>query len=656
MPVGTWPETPVYRPRDIIFLRLGKKEDTMRIVHVIFLAIVSAASATFASDLQKSVGPYASIDPSQVRLGGEMGRRIDLAIQKNLLALNVDNDFIKPFRDKKLQLFGYIGVGKLIDATVSFAYYSKDPKVLALKKDLTAKLLGTQLADGYIGAFPAGARLRDVFDEHEIGYIIHALVDDYRRFRDQASLQAAQRLGDYVVKNYKTAVASRNPKLICTIDVERSLLLLSEASRNPRYRDYILERDGLARWSAPLDLVNAAELSSADGHAYTFMNRCLAQMDLYREQPNEKLLGQTRRLVDYLIKNDGLMISGTSGYWERFRNNHETRGDVGETCATAYLIRWLHEWLQLQGETLCGDIMERSIYNALFAAQSPDGRRLRYFTAIDGPRKYYDQDTYCCPGNWRRIVAELPEMVYYRSADGGVLVNLYAHSTATVPIANGLSVEMRQETDYPNSGKVTIVVKPSRSSDFPVKLRIPRWCESAAVTINGQPANSPTKPGEWCSIKRMWKAGDVVTLEMPMKTRLVRGRQLQAGKVAVMRGPVLFCLSPSRQKPRYPEYAGHGANAAEIQRSITEALANTKIDWTTLGTPISDATLRPDGLALEVRGWGPKDDRSKPANRQFVLTEFTDPTGELTYFPVDNHQTGVDDELYSQPPAKTRSN
>ena len=52
-----------------------------------------------------------------------------------------------------------------------------------------------------------------------------------------------------------------------------------------------------------------------------------------------------------------------------------------------------------------------------------------------------------CPGNWRRIVAELPEMIDYRSADGGVLVNLYTSSTADVPIANDLSVQLRQETD-----------------------------------------------------------------------------------------------------------------------------------------------------------------------------------------------------------------
>ena len=52
-----------------------------------------------------------------------MGRRIDLTINKNLLVIEVENQFLKPFRQKQSRLFDYIGLGKLINATVSFAGY-----------------------------------------------------------------------------------------------------------------------------------------------------------------------------------------------------------------------------------------------------------------------------------------------------------------------------------------------------------------------------------------------------------------------------------------------------------------------------------------------------------------------------------------------------
>jgi DUF1680 family protein len=626
------------------------------IADILFKAILAHATAfpasVSAADTEKDVGKFCSIDPAQVKVGGEIGRRIDLTIQKNLLVIEVENQFLKAFRQKQSQRFAYIGLGKLIDATVSFARYSKDPKVIELKDRLVKELIATQLDDGYLGTFPAGSRILEVFDEHEMAYNIHALVNNYRCFHDKPSLDAARKLADYILKNYKSAIATRDPKLVCKVDIERAMIALSEATGDARYRDYIVDREKLRHWNSPIDEVNMGQFSSGDGHAYTFMNTCVAQLDLYREHPDEALLAQSHRVIDYLTKNDGLMITGTCSLAERFRNNQETRGDVGESCATAYLIRMAHYLLQLEGKTLDGDIMERAIYNALFAAQSSDGRSLRYFTSIDGPRKYHPSDSYCCPGNWRRIVAELPEMIYYRLADGGVLVNLYTASTAEVPIANDLSARLRQETDYPNSGKVAITIEPSRSAEFPVTLRIPRWCESAAISVNGQPAGSSAKPGDWYSIKRIWKTGDVVTLEMPMKTRLVRGRKLQTGKVAVMRGPLVFCFSPARHVSRYPVYAGHGANPTEIHRTVAEAVGQTTLDWTTLTAPVPDKAIRPDGLALEVRAWGPHSDRNKPADMALLLTEFVDPTGELTYWPTDNPKAGVEDELCAVPSAQ----
>ncbi len=366
----------------------------------LFICATGAAAATaWGAASEAAVGPFSSVDPARVKVGGEIGRRIDLTIHKNLLAIEVENQFLGPFRQKQSRLFDYIGLGKLIDATVSLAYYSRDPKVIELKDRLIQELVATQLGDGYLGTFPAGARIRDVFDEHEIAYNIHALVNNSRRFHDQPSLEAARKLADYLLKNYKDAVATRDPKLVCKIDIERALIALSQATGDARYRDYIVARENLRGWSPPIDEVNTGQYSSAEGHAYTFMNTCLAQLDLYRQQPDKALLAQSRRVTRYLTGDDGLMITGTCSLTERFRNHQETRGDVGESCATAYLIRLAHHLLQLEGQTLDGDLMERAVFNALFAAQSPDGRRLRYYTAIDGPRKYHPNDAYCCPGN-----------------------------------------------------------------------------------------------------------------------------------------------------------------------------------------------------------------------------------------------------------------
>ena len=133
--------------------------------------------------------------------------------------------------------------------------------------------------------------------------------------------------------------------------------------------------------------------------------------------------------MDFLTRQDGLVITGACGYQECWHDNQQGFFKLGETCATAYLIRLLDNMLRLEGDTLYGDMMERTIYNALFAAQSPDGRNLRYYSPFEGKRVYFDKDTYCCPCNFRRIIAELPTMVYYRCG-GGLAINLYTTSIA----------------------------------------------------------------------------------------------------------------------------------------------------------------------------------------------------------------------------------
>jgi len=231
---------------------------------------------------------------------------------------------------------------------------------------------------------------------------------------------------------------------------------------------------------------------------------------------------------------------------EQWHINQDGTGNVGESCATAYLIRLLHTMLCIDGTSNHGDVLERAIYNALFAAQLPEGRRLRYFTPLEGQRPIFGPDTYCCPNNFRRIMAELPTMIYYRLADGGLTINLYTASSAAVRFDNDLKLDVRQETDYPNSGKVVVHLTPSRPARFPVRLRIPAWCRNAKVAVTAEPVGRSIPGGAFYKIERTWKAGDTISLDLPMTWRLIRGRKLQQGRVAVMRGPLLFCLNPSR--------------------------------------------------------------------------------------------------------------
>ncbi|HUT24067.1 MAG TPA: beta-L-arabinofuranosidase domain-containing protein [Sumerlaeia bacterium] len=563
-----------------------------------------------------------------VKVGGEIGRRIEITVQNNLLVLDVDKDFLEPFR-RRNHTEGYIGLGKLIDSLVRFAAYAEDSRVLALKRRVVEETIKTQEDDGYIGMFVPEKRMWALWDIHEMAYIVCGLIGDYRDFGEKESLNAAVKLMDYIIRRWSAEPDRFKPEITvfaAVTGLEETLLMLHDETGEQRYLDFCTGFRKLPEWDSPIML---GRWGSIEGHAYAYMHRCLAQLRLHQRQPDPRLLRKTRGMMQFLTQEDGLLVTGACSQFECWHDTQDGTEGLGETCSTAYLIRVLDELIRMENDSRYGDIMERAIYNGLFAAQSPDGRRLRYYSPFEGPRLYFERDTYCCPCNYRRIVAELPGMVYYQF-ERGLAVNLYAPSEVEVDLDGEVPVRVRQETDYPNSGKVAIFVEPSRPAAFALSLRIPRWCEKATARVNGRPMAGGISSGSFIAIERTWKRGDRVELDMPMEWRLIRGRKAQSGRVAVMRGPQLFCLSRARNEA-----------AAKIDpRQIV-------IDPATLEGPIDDGSVRPGGMACRIRGWEKMGFTAGGSpDLRLVLTEFPDPEGVATYFRVRRlGQAGVDDEL-----------
>ncbi len=560
----------------------------------------------------------AALEPGQVRVGGEIGRRIDITIHNNLLKLDVDKDFLKPFLTQNAKE-GFVGLGMLVDATVRLAAHTRDPKILALKKHLVSQAIHAQKADGYLGMLAPPSRMWELWDIHEMGYLIYGLTSDFRFFGEKPSLAAARKLADYILARWSEK-PDWQPRPInvhmAVTGLERALLTLSDLAGEPKYRDFCIRERKLPEWD--LGIV-VGRWDTVEGHAYAYFAHCLAQLRLYRDDPNERLLGPTRRALDFLARREGLVVTGTCGDHECWHDSQAGTANLGETCTVAYLLRVLDDLLRLEGNPRYGDMMERAIHNALFAAQSPDGRRIRYYTPFDGPRKYFEGDTYCCPNNFRRIVSELPTMIYYRS-EGGLVVNLYTSSSADIALDGGIRLAVRQETDYPSDGRVVLRLDPSKPAAFPVRLRIPRWCAAAQVAINGKPVDQAVRSGEFLVVRREWKSGDRVEMDLPMPWRMVRGRVAQSGRVAILRGPLVFCLNRARHKDL----------ATVDLRLVTLAPLS-------LEPPVRDESVRPNGQACKVQAWGPGAwyPHAKP-DLQLVLTEYADPAGEAVYFHVPN--------------------
>lgn len=582
------------------------------------------------------------IDLKQVKLGGEFGRRVDRIIDANILEIDIEKTFLADFRKrgKRDPSSGYVGIGKFIDAVVRLSAGTGDPRLIKLKKEVIAGVIATQDADGYVGIFEDPKdRMKMLWDLHEASYLIWGLVSDFEYFDQPGSLMAAQKLADYVLARIDANPAlltdDQDPRMsapfrLASIGFDRALLALSRVTGEKKYRDVVLRSLKLVEYDPPIH----ADSGSVKDHAYSYLAHCLAQLDLYREIGAPQLLRATRRAITFMRRDDGMLVTGSSTDSECWHNTQSGLAFTSETCMAAYIARIMDAMLRLEGDSIYGDIMERDIYNALFAATAPDGSKSRYFTPFEGKRDFDKLgNRFCCANNNKRFLADLRGWMYYRTASG-VAVNLYNTSTVTLTIASRVKLQIEQQTDYPTSGDVLLKIDPSESARFEVSLRIPRWCKAATVAVNGATAQT-VSGGQFHVLDRVWKPGDVVELKMLMEWRFIRGRRSQVGRAAILRGPVIFTLNHERNS----EIAKH----PEFEPRLTA------INPFEVAPPERDDSVRPNGVACRVKTWPPgKPPWPKVELAQLVLTEYPDPGGRSIYFIVPGWASSsalTDDEL-----------
>ena len=197
-------------------------------------------------------------------------------------------------------------------------------------------------------------------------------------------------------------------------------------------------------------------------------------------------------------------------------------------------MKFCDQLLRLTGDVRYADELEKNLYNGLLGAMMPQGQWWAYFSGLMGVRvpsyvQHADVGLSCCVVNGPRGLLLTPFWAFMQNADGPV-VNLYAPGSARVG-----TVTLNVNGDYPVDNRVEIRVRPDRTEEFTLTLRIPAWSTRTEVRVNGQPV--PVTPG-YARIRRTWRAGDRVNLVFDMSARVVE----LTGQVALQRGPVVLAL------------------------------------------------------------------------------------------------------------------
>lgn len=579
--------------------------------------------------------------------GGELDRRIMDLIYRNYMVLDLDRDWLDKFKnrtDRGDVQYVYYGIGKVLDAGSLFAQYTGDPQVAQRTQYIMDQLRASRDPDGYLGFWnvePNNHQNVVNWILHEQEYVNLALVRNYRTTGHPQALADARVMADYIMRSFPANDQGEHiiPAGTSIAGITEGFVELYRVSGDRKYLDFAVNLQYEPHWYY-LKPYQAWEqnISKSRYHVYVMLSHMYPDTELYRLLGGDDYLKKSMWMKQELLEHGrgGLLITGSTSEGEHFTYNQQGAGSIEESCVTAYFLRWIDSLMRLEGDMRYGDIMERTIYNALFGAQSPDGRHICYFTPFTGRRSFQSGDTFCCNGNFRRAVAELPRKVYYRTPSGDICLNLFTNSDKTFDV-KGKTVRIQQETTYPNSGEVKLTFTCSEPVQFGFRFRTPRWADAIECRVCDAPCDPARSELGYAAIDRVWSTGDTLTLSMPMNWRLVRGRMLQDGRVALMRGPVLFSFSEKLN--------------AEVLQACPDP-RDLVLDLTSIGAPIPDDAVRPGGQKVTVKAWTNPEGTGDPVD--VILTEFIDPDGIEVYFNAFvGDGTGaipvVDDELLSEP-------
>ena len=316
--------------------------------------------------------------------------------------------------------------------------------------------------------------------------------------------------------------------------------------------------------------------TEAVGHAVRagYMYAAMADLARFSDAPEyTDVLRQLWRDVVhrkmYITGGVGTAQYGDEGFGDPYRLPNKT---YCESCSSIAQILWQHRMSLLEADARHADVLELVLYNAALSGLSLSGDRFFYQNPLmseQGTGRSEWIGLACCPTNYARFIPQVGGFAYAKT-DGKILVNLYASGEARIPLAGAGTVEIRQQTRYPWDGKIQLAPSLDAPAAFTLCLRIPRWAlghplpgdlyhfadrrEEARITltVNGGAVDATPAGDGYVHLSRTWKTGDLVELDLPMLPRRVHANEQveeNRGRVALMRGPVVYCFEGVDQPP-----------------------------------------------------------------------------------------------------------
>ena len=479
---------------------------------------------------------------------------------------------------------------KVIEGASYALSVAPDPKLDAYVDKLIAEIAAAQEPDGYLytartidpqNPHPWSGKQRwvnernDSHELYDLGHLFEAAVAHYQATGKKSLLNVATKAADLLVRTFGPGKRSIWPGHQIT---EMALVKLYRVTGNEQYLDlakFFLDQRGPGP-IPPGETVNPrgleynqAQIDVDDqtepvGHAVRAMYMYSGMADVAAIEDDAKMRAAGDKIWENLVSTKLYLTGGigAAGGHEGFGAPYELPNMTAynETCASVGMDFWNYRQFLLHGDSKYVDVMERTLYNGLISGVSLKGDTFFYPNPLESNGQHARQKWFgvaCCPGNITRFLPSVPGYVY-ATRGSTVYVNLFAGGTADITTPDG-ALKLTQQTRYPWDGAVHIAVVPDKTRTFAIDVRIPGWAREEPVPsdlyrfmdkpappptlkVNGRAVAVPAGAG-YVVLKRAWKTGDTIDLNLPMPVRRIAANPSVAAdkdRVALQRGPIVY--------------------------------------------------------------------------------------------------------------------
>ncbi len=497
-----------------------------------------------------------------IKVSGFVGDKLDASWQNRILAQDVDR-LVAPFRNRtETSCWQSEFWGKWFTSAVLAYRYKPEPQLKKVLNKAVDGLLSTQTPDGYIGNYADNKHLA-AWDIWGRKYCMLGLLAYYDLTKEQKALKAACKVADHLIKELKERnlliVKMGNHRGMAASSVLEPICLLYSRTGDKRYLDFAEEI--VRQWETP----EGPQLISKSGidvskrfpkpkgswygweqgqKAYEMMSCYEGLLELYRITGKNNYKNAVEKTWEN-IRDTEINIAGSGSSMETWFEGNKLQTlpitHYQETCVTATWIKLSQQLLRLTGEAKYADAIEQAFYNALLGAMKPDGSDWAKYTPLSGQRlegsEQCGMGLNCCVASGPRGLFTFP-LTSVMSTKEGLQVNFFAAGSYDLQTPGKQKIELIQETDYPETGKISMKVQLQHPESMSMRLRIPQWSKKTTLAVNGESLGNMT-PGKYVNIERIWKSGDAIVLNLDM-----RGRVISLGEfpknMAIVHGPIVL--------------------------------------------------------------------------------------------------------------------